>query len=322
MNFYFYSPNNVPQEIKENKIQKDIYCSKFNLSVENTDSEPYDYYIVPIIFRTAQLEQDFFHENLNKYIESLKYFKDHPEKHVFILQSDYNPLKVLSDLGAKIFCDSSCKSDTNIFPLPFFVQALDKVKNLKQLESKEILEAQYDISFHGCVNSDHLNIRKNMLEKAKAINKYKIFLEEKDKYFWSYKFTPEELSHEKTKYTNNITNSKFVLCPRGAGYTSARFFETIWFGRIPILISDEVKLPLESIVPWDDLIVKVSETEMDIEIKVDNFLSTHDLEEVSKKLKTIARKYFDRSFLQQLIKIELGMTIIDVNQLINGGDFK
>ena len=119
MNFFFYDRNDVPQEIKENEIQKNIYCSTFNLSVKNTDNEPYDYYIVPIVFRTTQLEQDPSYENLNKYIESLIYFKDYPTKHVFILQSDYNPLKVLSDRGVKIFCDSSCKSDTNIYPLPF-----------------------------------------------------------------------------------------------------------------------------------------------------------------------------------------------------------
>lgn len=309
MNFYFYDPNDVPQEIKENKIQKDIYCSKFNLSVENTDNEHYDYYIVPIIFRTAQLEQDPYYETLNKYIESLIYFKDYPEKHVFILQSDYNPLKVLSDRGGvKIFCDSPYKSDVNMYPLPFFIQSLDKVKNIDELEKKTISEADYDISFHG-LSSDRLNIRKNMLEKVKLIDKYKIFLEEKERYFWACEFTTEEMSYEKTKYFTNIINSKFVLCPRGAGYTSARFFETIWFGRIPILISDEVQLPLESIIPWDNLIIRVSEANMDVEIKVDNFLNTRDLEVVSKELKTLSRKYFDRNFLPQLIKAELSLSL-------------
>lgn len=308
MNFFFYDRNDVPQEIKENKIQKDIYCSTFNLSVKNTDSEPYDYYIVPIIFRTAQLEQDPYHGTLNKYIESLIYFKDYPEKHVFILQSDYNPLKVLSDHGANIFCDSSCKSDANIYSLPFFVHYLDKTKSIEQLGEKTVFESEFDISFQG-KSSDRLGIRKNMLEKIKLINKYKIFLEEKERYFWSYKFTSEEILYERTKYISNIVNSKFVLCPRGAGYTSARFFEAIWFGRIPILISDDAQLPLELIIPWESLIIRVSEADMDIENKVDNFLNTRDLEVVSKELKTLSRKYFDRNFLPQLIKTELSMNI-------------
>lgn len=309
MNFFFYDRNDVPQEIKENKTQKEIYCSKFNLSVENIDIEPYDYYIVPIIFRTAQLEQDPSYETLNKYIESLQYFKDNPEKHVFILQSDYNPLKMLSDHGAKIFCDSSCKSDTNIYPLPFFINSLDKVKNIEQLEEKRVFDAEFDISFHGCVSSDRLGIRKNMLQKIKLINKYKIFLEEKERYFWSYQFTSEELLYEKTKYITNIVNSRFILCPRGTGHTSSRFFEAIWFGRIPILISDDVQLPLESVIPWESLIIRVSEADMDIENKVDNFLNTCDLEGVSKELKTLSRKYFDRNFLPQLIKTELSMEL-------------
>ena len=313
MNFFFYNPNDVPQEIKDNKIQKDIYCSTFNLNVKNIDNEPYDYYIIPIIFRTTQLEQDPSHKNLNKYIESLCYFKQYPEKHVFILQSDYNPLKAWSDHGSKIFCDSCCKSDANIYPLPFFVHYLDKSKSIERLGEKPISEAEFDISFQGCVLPYISNIRPNMLEKVKLINKYKIFLEEKNRYFWSYKFTAEEILYERTKYINNIVKSKFVLCPRGVGYNSSRFFETIWFGRIPILISDEVKLPLEFIIPWNDLIVKVSETDMNIEEKITEFLNKHNLEEVSQKLKTLARKYFDRNFLPQLIKTELSLTLDTTN---------
>ena len=302
MNFYFYNPNDVPQEIKENKIQKDIYCSKFNLNVENVDKEPYDYYIVPIIFRTAQLEQDPSYENLNKYIESLRYFKEYSEKHVFILQSDYNPLKVLSKYDVKIFCDSACKSDSNIYPLPFFVHGLEGV----DITETNISDTKFDVSFQGCVCSDRVGLRQNMLVKIKELkHRFNLNISEKDRYFWSYKFNNEDLKIERKQYFDTIINSKFVLCPRGAGSTSSRFFESIWFGRIPILIADQTKLPLASIIPWDELIVRVQETEMDIEKRINEFLDGHDIKTVSENLKNLSRKYFDRKFLPELITMEL-----------------
>jgi hypothetical protein len=318
MNFFFYNLENLPQDIIDDEIQKTMYCSRFNLNVENIDEEPYDYYVVPVMFRTAQLKQDLSYKNLNNYISSLKYFKDHPDKHIFILQSDYsNTLnEILSKYNVKIFCDSPSKLDSNIYPLPFFVQSLDKVKNIKTLESKTISEAEYDIVFHGCASSDRLNLRKNMLEKVKLITRYKTLVEVKEKYFWNYNFTSEEMFYEKTKYITNLVNSKFILCPRGAGHNSARFFEAIWFGRIPILISDNVQLPLETFIPWDDLIVRVSEKDMDIEEKVGGFLKTHNLEEVSKELKSLARKYLDKNFLPKLIKNQLDPTL-DPTLLIN-----
>ena len=56
----------------------------------------------------------------------------------------------------------------------------------------------------------------------------------------------ENKEYLRSTYKKSIERCKFVLCPRGRGSNSIRFYEALNFGKIPILISDDVKLPLES----------------------------------------------------------------------------
>lgn len=59
------------------------------------------------------------------------------------------------------------------------------------------------------------------------------------------------------EYIDNISNSDFVLTPKGDGNFSVRFFETLAVGRIPVLIDTDVVLPLESLINYDDFVLKV-----------------------------------------------------------------
>ncbi|MEN9841279.1 MAG: hypothetical protein RL376_1079, partial [Verrucomicrobiota bacterium] len=47
----------------------------------------------------------------------------------------------------------------------------------------------------------------------------------------------------KIGYADDIARSRFVLCPRGNGLGSIRFFETLQAGRVPVLLSDRWVLP-------------------------------------------------------------------------------
>ena len=49
----------------------------------------------------------------------------------------------------------------------------------------------------------------------------------------------EEIDQQKRRYAEVIARSKFVLCPRGAGPSSFRVFETMAAGRVPVILSDE-----------------------------------------------------------------------------------
>jgi hypothetical protein len=300
MNLYIYKIN-VPESVLVNDIQKLMYSSALNVNVATKDNEPYDYFLVPVMFLTESLEKDQDYFCLNTYIDSLEYFKELPEKHVFLLNSDFKMLSILDKYNIKVFCNSCYKSDDNIYPLPFFIQ--EDFEPL--IKNKDILQADYDINFQGC-NLTHSHIRDAMVCKIDHYKElYKIYLEVQNKYFYCINMEYDERKLEKIRYYTNIINSKFVLCPRGTGSTSARFFETIWFGRIPVLIADDTKLPLEHIIPWNDLIIRVPEKTMNIHEKIQDFLNTKNIEQISLELKTLARQYFDRKKIPELIKLEL-----------------
>lgn len=64
----------------------------------------------------------------------------------------------------------------------------------------------------------------------------------------------EQLREE---YLENIKQSLFTLAPRGDGNYSLRFYETLSLGRIPILIDTDMILPLEELIPYNEIILRV-----------------------------------------------------------------
>jgi hypothetical protein len=48
----------------------------------------------------------------------------------------------------------------------------------------------------------------------------------------------DEIDRQRKRYAEIIVRSKFVLCPRGAGASSFRIFETMAAGRVPVILSD------------------------------------------------------------------------------------
>lgn len=64
--------------------------------------------------------------------------------------------------------------------------------------------------------------------------------------------------HRTTReYFDNIYNSDYVLCVRGAGNFSVRLYETLMLGRIPILVDTDCLLPFENHIDWKKFVVWV-----------------------------------------------------------------
>jgi hypothetical protein len=62
-------------------------------------------------------------------------------------------------------------------------------------------------------------------------------------------------------YVETIGRSHFVLCPRGSGSGSFRFFETMRMGVAPVLIADGYVLPEGP--DWDSFLIRVAEKEIE-----------------------------------------------------------
>ena len=59
------------------------------------------------------------------------------------------------------------------------------------------------------------------------------------------------------EFYNNILESQYVLCVRGAGNFSVRFYETLMMGRIPLYVHTDGYLPLSDAIDWKKHIVWV-----------------------------------------------------------------
>lgn len=64
--------------------------------------------------------------------------------------------------------------------------------------------------------------------------------------------SPEERAETTTTFFNNIFNTPYTLCVRGAGNFSVRFYEVLASGRIPLVIDTDVKFPLEDVIDWKE----------------------------------------------------------------------
>lgn len=70
-----------------------------------------------------------------------------------------------------------------------------------------------------------------------------------------------ETDVERSRFVDDLRQSRFILCPRGNGLSSIRLFEALEAGRVPVIISDALLLP--ACVDWSACAVQVPEAALD-----------------------------------------------------------
>ena len=92
------------------------------------------------------------------------------------------------------------------------------------------------------------------MENAKKINTSFI----KRKYYWGRdkksKNNKEALRHD---FFNNIISTDYTVCVRGTGNFSARLYETLALGKIPIFFNTDSVLPFNEKIDWNDHMVVI-----------------------------------------------------------------
>lgn len=84
--------------------------------------------------------------------------------------------------------------------------------------------------------------------------------------------TKEVRQQTNKEYYENIRESDYILCVRGAGNFSVRLYETLMMGRIPIFVDTSCLLPFEEDINWKEHMVWVPwEKRNDIAQIVSNF---------------------------------------------------
>ena len=74
--------------------------------------------------------------------------------------------------------------------------------------------------------------------------------------------TKVEKQQTTDEFYQNIAQSAYVLCVRGAGNFSVRFYETLMMGRIPVYVHTDGFLPLSNQIDWRKHVVWVDEQDL------------------------------------------------------------
>ncbi len=78
---------------------------------------------------------------------------------------------------------------------------------------------------------------------------------------WHFSIQREQRELEKSEYAEVMSRSKFALCPRGTGPSSLRVWEAIAAGVIPVIIADDLRLPIG--IDWDRCSIRIGENDID-----------------------------------------------------------
>ncbi len=108
------------------------------------------------------------------------------------------------------------------------------------------------------------------LRKAKDINDCFVLR----KQYRAGVITEKQNNKTTLEFYNNILDSHYILCVRGCGNFSVRFYETLMMGRIPIYVNTDGFLPFSNMINWKQHVVWVEpEEQQQIAEKVLSFHS-------------------------------------------------
>ena len=93
------------------------------------------------------------------------------------------------------------------------------------------------------------------------------------------------------KFVQNIFDTDYTLCVRGAGNYSFRFYETLSAGRIPLFVNTDCVLPLDDIIDWKKYCVWVEQEDINkldqILLDFHNDLTNDDFEELQYNIRNL-----------------------------------
>jgi hypothetical protein len=176
-------------------------------------------------------------------------YKDILKKVIIFLVSDYNePVEIPKNIifFRTGFYKSKKKSNEYLLPYPGTIADLHNEPSFTPLGKIN----QYPIvGFCGFIHSHPTRLK--FINKLKSIPKIKNNFVIKDQYWGG---NPHNINTI-NDFVNNIKNSHITLCIRGTGNWSARFYQVLYLGRIPLFINSDMMLPFEDKINWKDIII-------------------------------------------------------------------
>jgi Exostosin family len=250
-----------------------------------------DYFVVPIVIESNQLQPCPSSRSpqvpnptpeaaAGDLLAVLPFFNERlASKHIFFFYGDQHVPPQCVGPSQRFLV--SCHRASACHALPYHNAAFTRA-------ATSILDAPLAFSFQGQAS---VNLRGRLALSIHLTSRRPHHVALNRHYFeW---YSPEERAGLVKSLRDLMADSRFVLCPRGEGLSSIRLFETMAVGRIPVIIADDAKLPLEDVIDYDRLIVRVPEWRLaELEPALAAFEASHDLEEASEGLASVSESYF------------------------------
>ena len=137
---------------------------------------------------------------------------------------------------------------------------LSFLKRIK--EDVKFLRENFKRFFQNPFRSDYEPLFPSAFERAKLLQYFEQSNKVKTNFIYRKHYrggaiTKEQREQTTLEYYDNILTSDYVLCVRGAGNFSVRFYETLLMGRIPIFVNTDCLLPFEDKINWKEHVVWV-----------------------------------------------------------------
>lgn len=254
LNFYFYSDDQLELiegidykpcpliEITDNLQKKSTQYYKIVDSPQNADFIIYPYLLDQVAY--SRKDNPLY---LYEYLKKLPYIKNFEQKHVFFMELDHD----------KPFFNRAVCFRTNVnrqFPdinavvIPFYVDDFDF--------HGDFSDFRYHTSFVGNINSHP--IRKIISESLKSYTGINHLL---DTTSYMYYYNDYETQKKRLElYKESLKKSVTIICPRGYGLSSLRFYESMSAGRIPVVIADGFVPPFENDIDYNSFCIFIPES--------------------------------------------------------------
>jgi tetratricopeptide (TPR) repeat protein len=198
-----------------------------------------------------RLQNNIGIEGVSRFISELPCYHTAPERHIFWSSHD-NP--IAPDEKA-IFCKASASllDRGRIITVPYVVEDLVAFARFTPEQ----------ICWHTCFVGypGSSLIRERMLLSIAGSSSISSQLDIAPKFHSHLDAATKEKRRQ--IYLETMTKSLTVLCPRGDGMSSIRFFEALSIGRIPVLISDWCALPFDYLISYDRFVIRIAECDVE-----------------------------------------------------------
>lgn len=190
-------------------------------------------------------------QSVAAWLQQLPYYKGAENRHLFMTLHDTSEPFGMEAFFFRASIKPSTK-DTRAYALPYPV---DNFQYRLHFDPERIT---HDVSFVGFIgDSTSGPVRSKIVKSLQQTSLLRTFVSVSVR-FHGFE-DPIVRTERRELFINSLASSWLVICPRGTGENSYRFFETLSMGRIPVLLSDDCLLPFEESIDYDSIILRIPE---------------------------------------------------------------